>query len=92
MRVVEEPMAYGVAMENLRVASSASIEADRRTAARPIGLRHAYQRGDERTLCGLTVRYLYCIENAKWSAKTPQRCPTCDTSATADEPTRGSAT
>ena len=75
--------AYGMDMGDLLVASSASV-ADGKRAARPVGLRHAYKRGDEQTLCGLTVRYLYPVENTKWSPKTPQRCTSCDSTATAD--------
>jgi hypothetical protein len=71
-------------MDGLLVASSAAVVPDGKRSARPVGLRHAYKHGDERTLCGLTVRYLYLVENTKWSPKTPQRCTTCDSAATTD--------
>ncbi len=69
------------------VASSALAMPDgpgRKRVARPIGLRHAYRAGDEQTLCGLTVRYLHPVENAKWSPRTPQRCTTCETATTTE--------
>jgi hypothetical protein len=69
-------------MEELLVASSASETSDRGKPRRPIGLRHAYRAEQERTLCGLTVRYLFLVEGAKWSIKMPQRCASCDASAT----------
>jgi hypothetical protein len=71
-------------MDELLVASSASVNADQTRGARPVGLRHAYRHGDDQTLCGRTVRDLYRVENTKWSMKTPQRCTACETSATTD--------
>jgi hypothetical protein len=74
---------YGVRMEKLLVASSASATGNRGKPRRSIGLRHAYRDASEQTLCGLMVRYLYVIENDTWRAKTPQRCTTCADAATA---------
>jgi hypothetical protein len=72
-------------MEQLLVASSASEAQDRGKPRRPIGIRHAYREQEEHTLCGLTVRYLFAVENTKWTVRTPGRCAACD--ATAAEPT-----
>jgi len=72
-----------VQVDALLVASSALVVPDGKRAARPVGLRHAYRPGDEQTLCGLTVRYLYPVENTKWSPRTPQRCTTCESAAAA---------
>jgi hypothetical protein len=59
------------------VGSSSSSPAEGRRKAQSVGLRHAYRLGDEQTLCGLTVRYLYTVDNEKWTARTPQRCSKC---------------
>ena len=72
-------------VEKLLVASSASEASDRGKPRRPIGLRHAYCAEQALTLCGLTVRYLFIVDGAKWTIKTPQRCASCDASATATE-------
>jgi hypothetical protein len=71
-------------VDDFLVAASARGLVGGKGSARPIGLRHAYRDEDAQTLCGLTVRYLYPVEKAKWSPKTPQRCPTCDAQATTD--------
>jgi len=60
------------------VASSSSLPAEGRRKAQSVGLRHAYRPADEQTLCGLTVRYLYTVDNEKWTARTPRRCPKCE--------------
>ncbi len=68
---------YRARMEKLLVASSASATGERGKPRRSIGLRHAYHVASEQTLCGLTVAYLYAIDNETWTVKTPQRCSTC---------------
>jgi hypothetical protein len=67
-----------VAVDGYLVASSASSTPENARKAKSVGLRHAYGPGAEQTLCGLTVRYLYVIENEKWTGRTPQRCGKCE--------------
>ena len=67
-----------VRAEGMHVASSASIPAQTKGALLPVGLRHAYRDGDPQTLCGLAIKYLFPVEKAKWSPKTPLRCAECD--------------
>ena len=59
------------------VASSASTPSATRGVLQPVGVRHAYRDGEQQTLCGLAVRYLFPVAT-KWSPKTPLRCTACD--------------
>ena len=77
-------VAYRVRVDDLLVASSASVILDGKRGVRPVGIRHAYRDGAELTLCGRAVRYLFRVENAKWSVRTPQRCAACESSAITD--------
>src|SRR5690349_8697085 len=64
--------------ETTLVASSASTPSATRGVLQPVGVRHAYRDGEQQTLCGLAVRYLFPVANTKWSPKTPLRCTACD--------------
>ena len=53
----------------------------------PLGIRHAYQPGDEKTLCGMTFASLVITFDRQrrplsWSPGDPDACSQCRTAAT----------